>query len=68
MLRGFGRIDIFPGDDVGGRNKLFEWFGASAEPTYDSVGTMLQRWRPYAGLIYLHLIVNAVAGGGLVAA
>jgi len=62
MLRGFGRIDIFPGDDVGGRNKLFEWFGGSGdEPTYDGVGRMLQRWHPYAGLIYLHLIVNAVA-------
>jgi len=24
---------------------------------------MLERWRPYGGLIYLHLIVNAVAGG-----
>jgi DNA-3-methyladenine glycosylase II len=63
MLRGFGRIDIFPGDDVGGRNKLFEWLGASGEPTYDGVGTMLKRWHPYGGLIYLHLIVNAVADG-----
>ncbi len=63
MLRGFGRINIFPGDDVGGRNKLFEWLGASGEPTYDGVGRMLERWRPYGGLIYLHLIVNAVADG-----
>jgi DNA-3-methyladenine glycosylase II len=63
MLRGFGRIDIFPGDDVGGRNKLFEWFGANTDPTYDGVRAMLQRWHPYAGLIYLHLIVNAAVGG-----
>jgi DNA-3-methyladenine glycosylase II len=68
MLRGFGRINIFPGDDVGGRNKLFEWLGASDAPTYDSVGKMLARWHPYGGLIYLHLIVNAVADGGHVAA
>jgi len=64
MLRGFGRINIFPGDDVGGRNKLFERLGASGEPTYDGVGRMLERWHPYAGLIYLHLIVNAVADSG----
>jgi DNA-3-methyladenine glycosylase II len=64
MLRGFGRINIFPGDDVGGRNKLFEWLGASGEPTYDGVGKMLERWHPYGGLIYLHLIVNSVAGAG----
>ncbi len=68
LLRGFGRINIFPGDDVGGRNKLFEWLGASDAPTYDGVGKMLERWHPYGGLIYLHLIVNAVADGGHVAA
>jgi DNA-3-methyladenine glycosylase II len=68
MLRGFGRINIFPGDDVGGRNKLFEWLGVGDAPTYDGVGRMLERWHPYGGLIYLHLIVNAVADGGHVAA
>jgi DNA-3-methyladenine glycosylase II len=68
MLRGFGRINIFPGDDVGGRNKLFEWLGASGAPTYDGVATMLERWHPYGGLIYLHLIVNAVADAGHIAA
>ncbi|HZC45188.1 MAG TPA: hypothetical protein VE243_01865, partial [Candidatus Acidoferrum sp.] len=68
MLRGFGRIDIFPGDDVGARNKLFQWFGHSGQPTYDGVGTMLERWHPYAGLIYLHLVVNAVADAGRIAA
>jgi DNA-3-methyladenine glycosylase II len=67
MLRGFGRINIFPGDDVGGRNKLFEWLGMSDAPTYDGVGRMLERWRPYGGLIYLHLIVNAVVDAGHVA-
>ncbi len=68
MLRGFGRINIFPGDDVGGRNKLFKWLGATGAPTYDGVGKMLERWHPYGGLIYLHLIVNAVADAGHVAA
>ena len=68
MLRGFGRINIFPGDDVGARNKLFEWLGVTDAPTYDGVGRMLERWHPYDGLIYLHLIVNSVAGGGRVAA
>jgi DNA-3-methyladenine glycosylase II len=67
MLRGFGRINIFPGDDVGGRNKLFEWLGKDGEPTYAGVAAMLERWHPYAGLIYLHLIVNAVADAGYLA-
>ncbi len=64
MLRGFGRINIFPGDDVGGRNKLFEWLGEDGEPTYDGVRRMLERWHRYAGLIYLHLIVNGLADDG----
>ncbi len=64
MLRGFGRINIFPGDDVGGRNKLFEWLGVDGEPTYDGVRRILKRWHPYAGLIYLQLIVNGLAGDG----
>ena len=68
MLRSFGRINIFPGDDVGGRKKLFEWLGSRDAPTYDGVGKMLERWRPYGGLIYLHLIVNAVADAGHVEA
>lgn len=68
MLRSFGRINIFPGDDVGGRKKLFEWLGSSDAPTYDGVGKMLERWHPYGGLIYLHLIVNAVADAGHVEA
>jgi DNA-3-methyladenine glycosylase II len=68
MLRGLGRINIFPGDDVGGRNKLFEWLGMGDAPTYDGVGRLLERWHPYGGLIYLHLIVNAVADAGHVAA
>jgi DNA-3-methyladenine glycosylase II len=68
MLRSFGRINIFPGDDVGGRKKLFEWLGSSDAPTYDGVGKMLERWRPYGGLIYLHLLVNAVADAGHVEA
>ena len=68
MLRGFGRINIFPGDDVGARNRLFEWLGVTDAPTYDGVGRILERWHPYGGLIYLHLIVNSVVDGGHVAA
>jgi DNA-3-methyladenine glycosylase II len=68
MLRGFGRINIFPGDDVGGRNKLFQWLDDKSDPTYESVRIRLERWHPYGGLIYLHLIVNAVADAGFIQA
>jgi DNA-3-methyladenine glycosylase II len=60
MLRGFGRINIFPGDDVGGRNKLYEFLGETGVPDYDGVRRITDRWHPYGGLIYLHLLVNGL--------
>ena len=67
LLRGAGRINIFPGDDVGGRNALFNWLGATDEPNYDSVRRLLSRWHPYAGLVYLHLLVDHLLAYGVVA-
>jgi len=66
LLRGFGRINIFPGDDVGGRNKLYEFLGETATPDYAGVRRIMDRWYPYGGLIYLHLIVSGLADNGQV--
>jgi DNA-3-methyladenine glycosylase II len=67
LLRGFGRINIFPGDDVGGRNKLYEFLGATGVPDYEGVRRFTDRWHPYGGLIYLHLLVNGLVDAGHVA-
>lgn len=67
LLRGFGRINIFPGDDVGGRNKLYEFLGETAAPDYAGVRRIMDRWHPYGGLIYLHLLVSGLADDGHVA-
>jgi DNA-3-methyladenine glycosylase II len=64
LLRGFGRINIFPGDDVGGRNKLLELLGRREPTDYDSVRRIVARWHPYAGLVYLHLVVSGVVARG----
>jgi DNA-3-methyladenine glycosylase II len=64
LLRGFGRINIFPGDDVGGRNKLLELLGRSDRADYDSVRRIVARWHPYAGLVYLHLVVSGAVARG----
>jgi DNA-3-methyladenine glycosylase II len=64
LLRGFGRINIFPGDDVGGRNKLYQFLGETTAPNYDGVRRIMERWHPYGGLIYLHLLVDGLADGG----
>jgi DNA-3-methyladenine glycosylase II len=67
LLRGAGRLDSFPGDDVGGRNHLQHWLGMEEKLDYKRVEDTLAAWRPYAGLIYLHLLLNGLAESGVLA-
>ena len=65
MLRGFGRLNFFPGGDVGGRNGLREWLGIRREIDFDAVDKLMRRWHPWGGFIYFHLIVNALVEKGI---
>jgi DNA-3-methyladenine glycosylase II len=65
LLRGAGRLDSFPGDDVGGRNHLQRWLGLADKLDYQRVEESLAAWKPYAGLIYLHLLLNGLVEDGL---
>lgn len=64
LLRGLGRIHIFPGDDVGVRNRLQEWMKVTRPLDYDGVRRLLNRWKPYGGLIYFHLLLNGLSEAG----
>ena len=64
MLRGFGRLNIFPGDDVGARNKLGRWLSISQPLDYAAVGSLVRRWEPYAGHVYFHLLLDSLARSG----
>ena len=64
LLRGLGRLHIFPGDDVGARNGLERWLGLSEKLDYEGVRRTLAGWSPYAGLIYFHLLLNRHAKEG----
>jgi DNA-3-methyladenine glycosylase II len=66
LLRGFGRFNIFPGDDVGGRNGLRHYLGINDELDYEGVRDAIARWRTWGGFIYFHLLVNALADKGIV--
>lgn len=57
LLRGSGRLHIFPGDDVGARNTLQQWLGLTKPLDYKITQRLLAKWRPYAGLIYFHLLL-----------
>ncbi len=64
MLRGFGRVNVFPGDDVGARNKLARWIGVGLPLDYRTIGGITERWQPYAGLVYFHLLLDSLANSG----
>ena len=61
LLRGLGRIHLFPGDDVGARKRLARWLHLRKAPDYERVGRLLWQWRPYGGLIYFHMLLNGLA-------
>jgi len=65
MLRGFGRVDIFPGDDVGGRNALCKWLKIDPNIDYDDVRRLTRPWSNWGGLVYMHLLVAALADRGV---
>jgi DNA-3-methyladenine glycosylase II len=60
LLRGFGRLHVFPGDDVGARNNLHRWLGLLEPLDYDGVQRALAKWEPFQGLVYLHLLLRGL--------
>ena len=60
LLRGLGRIDVFPGDDVGARNRLAQWLGRVGPMDYEAVQHAVQRWDPYSGFVYFHLLLEGL--------
>ena len=64
LLRGLGRTDVFPGDDVGARNNLERWLHVRKKLDYDRVQKVLRKWKGYGGLIYLHLLLKSLDEAG----
>jgi DNA-3-methyladenine glycosylase II len=58
LLRGYGRLDVFPGDDIGARKGLHGWLRLTQPLDYERTKKILQQWQPYAGLLYLHLLLK----------
>ena len=65
LLRGLGRLNVFPGDDVGAHNKLRRFFDIDTPLDYDSVKQLVARWHPYAGMVYFHLLLESLSETGL---
>jgi DNA-3-methyladenine glycosylase II len=66
LLRGLGRLHVFPGDDVGAHNKLRRLFDIDTALDYDAVRRLVGRWYPYAGVVYFHLLLDSLSGSDVV--
>lgn len=64
LLRGLGRLDRFPGDDVGARNNLCRWLGLTDPLDYAGVQRTIAKWSTYGGLLYFHLLLDRLAEAG----
>ncbi len=60
LLRGLGRWDVFPADDVGAQKGLARWLHLPRPMDSDRVRRVLRPWQPYAGLIYFHLLLESL--------
>lgn len=65
LLRGLGRLHVFPGTDVGALNGLRSFLTASGlDPDPDRA---LERWRDVAGMLYFHLLLRGLEDRGVLA-
>lgn len=53
-----------PGDDVGAQKRLARWLGRSRPLDYAGVRRAVERWQPYAGLVYFHLLLDGLSQAG----
>ncbi|MCM8750423.1 hypothetical protein NET02_14830 [Thermomicrobiaceae bacterium CFH 74404] len=65
LLRGLGRLHVFPGDDVGGQRNLRRWLGLDGPLSYDRVRALLEPWQAYGGLLYYHLLLQRLEERGV---
>ena len=64
LLRGLGRLQVFPADDVGAQKSLARWLGRSGPLDYDGVCGAVEKWWPYAGMLYFHLLLDGLSKAG----
>lgn len=64
LLRGLGRTNVFPSDDVGARNNLQRWLHLTGPLDYEGVRRTLARWQRFGGLIYFQLLLDRLEKGG----
>jgi DNA-3-methyladenine glycosylase II len=63
MLRGFGRLDVFPAGDSGARHSLRGLLGARVDEDAEGA-VILDTLGPWRGMLYYHLLLWRLAKRG----
>lgn len=64
LLRGLKPLNVFPGDDVGARNRLAKWLQSKEPLDYDGVARATRNWEPHAGMVYFHMLLEGLSEAG----
>ncbi len=64
LLRGLGRLNVFPAADSGALSSLRRLLGREEALSAEEGRRLMERWRPYSGLVYFHLLLNGLAEAG----
>ncbi len=66
LLRGLGRLHVFPADDIGARKNLQHWLKLRAPVGLEDVRSIISSWAPYAGFLYFHFLLDRLARDGII--
>lgn len=66
LLRGLGRIDILPGDDVAVQKGIMNLLKLYKKPDFNELKKIEKDWYPYAGMIYFHLVLEKLSAKGVI--
>ncbi len=64
LLRGLGRLNIFPSADSGALNNLRRLLALKGPLDAAQGRRIIERWSPSAGLVYFHLLLKGLADAG----
>lgn len=61
LLRGLGKTEILPGDDVAINKSVVNLLKLRKKPDFDRIKKVEKEWNPYAGLIYFHFLLEKLS-------
>jgi len=65
LLRGLGRLDVFPQGDIGARARLNSLLRSDGKLSDLDVANIVKKWQGYGGIVYFHLLLSGLADKGL---